>query len=427
MLYQLIKIFYNLSAVFLLLIFFYKIYKEKYLIITSLVFWMGFFYFCYVAFPCFFIEEINKNWNFESETLTYSRIIAFIYNLFFMFVVYRFACGDKTLENSIILKNRYKIIYQLSIFIQIVSIVLIIFAIFGLLNVIRNTSGYRAYFIIRSEAESLEAKYHLRMFLYLLIASSFYLFEKRKKIIFFIPLIGIVLFETLAGKRTTAFIVLIYLYCMYALERKKLALKIIIPVMIVLLIGVLFSRAEAINTSVNAFVIFGEFFETFTTIPYIIEHNMIGSGFNLERILADYTFASFLPGSIKLNLLSYKSVGSEIAAIIGRGYGLASVFITEQLYEFGYFGLLTAIIVPFFIVWVDKKIYGSENILIKIIFIFQLRLYIREGIPQFMVTFFIFIVYFALFYFLKKSKLDLNKTVLRKRCQRMSILKYFYK
>lgn len=427
MLYQFIKVFYIISTILLFLVISYKIYKEKYLIVTSLVFWMGFFYFCYVAFPCFFIEEINKNWNFTSETLTYSRIIVLIYNLFFVIILSKITLGDKSLKNSITLKKRYKMIYQLLIFIEIISVVLITFSVLKLIIIRQNTSGYRAYFIIRSEAESLEAKYHLRMFLYLLIPASFYLFWKNKKVIFFAPLIGIVLFETLAGKRTTAFIVLLYLYCLYVLVKKKLSLKIIIPLMVVLLVGVLFTRAEALNTSVNAFAVFGEFFETFTTLPYIIEHNMIGSGFDFERILSDYTFASFLPGSIKLNLLSYKSVGSEIAKTIGRGYGLGSLFITEQIYEFGYFGLLTTTIIPFIVIFLDKKLCGSENFLIKIVFIFQLRLYIREGITQFMVIFYILIIYFALFYFFRKDELSLNKTISIKYHKRLHVIKYFCK
>lgn len=427
MLYQFIKVFYIISTILLFLVISYKIYKEKYLIVTSLVFWMAFFYFCYVAFPCFFIEKINKNWNFTSETLTYSRIIVLIYNLFFVIILSNITIGDRLLTNSITLKKRYKMVYQLLIFIEIVSVVIITFSVLKLIIIRQNTSGYRAYFIIRSEAESLEAKYHLRMFLYLLIPASYYLFWKHKKVIFFASLIGIVLFETLAGKRTTAFIVLLYLYCLYVLVKKKLSLKIIIPLMVVLLVGVLFTRAEAINSSVNAFAVFGEFFETFTTLPYIIEHNMIGSGFDFERILSDYTFASFIPGSIKLNLLSYESVGSEIAKTIGRGYGLGSLFITEQIYEFGYLGLLTTTIIPLFVIFLDKKLCGLENFLIKIVFIFQLRLYIREGITQFMVTFYIFIIYFALFYFFRKDELSLNKTISTKYHKRLHVIKYFCK
>ena len=403
MIYDTIKIIYDTSSIFLLLTLAYKVYREKYLIVTSLVFWISFFYFCYFTFPCFFIEEINSNWNFRQSTLSYSRGIVFIYNMFFIFYVFAFCRGDMKLKDKFEIKQRYEIVYQIAYFLEFIGWLVIIFSVLSLINIRRSTSGFRAYFIIRQAAETMEAKYHLRMILYLLVPSSFYLFLRYKRIALLLPLVGIVVFESLAGKRTTAFIVLIYLYILYVLLKKKLALKIIVPVLLVLLVGILFARADALDSKVNVFIVFGEFFETFTTLPFIIEHNLIGQGFDLERCLSDYTFASFLPGSIKFFLISYKSVGSEIAKIIGRGYGLGSSFIVEQFYEFGFAAFFTVMFIPVCIVVLDKKLRGAENLLIKIIFAFQLRLYIREGVPQFMVSFYIFVMYFAFFYFLKKK------------------------
>ena len=394
-----IKIIYELSFLFLLLTFILSVNRRKYLIVSSLIFWISFFYFCYIAFPCLCIDEINKRWSFSEKTLTYSRILVSFYNLFFSIYLYCFTKIDKKLKENIKIRKIYNYIYLVSYTLELLSTIILLLSILKLITIIRNDKTYLAYFNIREAAELMEAKFHLRLFLYLLISASFYLFHKKRKLIFFVPLVLVVVFETLAGKRTTAFIVLLYLYILYAVSRKRLALKLIVPVMLILLIGVLFSRAEAIGSKLDLNIIFGEFFESFTTLPYMIEYNLIGSGFKIERVLADYTFASFIPGTIKTHLISYQSVGNEIAEIIGRGYGLGSNFIFEQLYEFNIFGLITSLIIPLVLIYIDKKLKGTDNIIIKIVFVFQLRLYIREGITQFLIIFYILILYFGVFYF----------------------------
>ena len=403
MLGLIIEILYNLSVLVLFLIIIYKISRERYLIVSSLVFWFIFFYFCYLAFPCLFIEEINKRWFFSQLTIDISRCIVFIYNLSFSFILFSFCYGDKTLSEAFLLKQRCLFVYQAALFIEVVSTCVILFAVLKLINIRSGISGLRAYFLIREAAESLEAKYHIRMILYLLISSSFYLFWYKRRIRYFLPLFGIIIFETLAGKRTTAFIVLLYLYVIYAISRKKLALKIIIPIMSVLLIGVLFVRAKALESEMGLSVVFGEFFETFTTLPYIVEKDLFGKGFLLERVLSDYTFASFLPGMLKVNIISYLSSGSEIARYVGKGYGLGSNFISEQIFEFGLVGYITVFFVPLIIIYFDKMLKGINNLIIKIVFIFQLRLYVREGISQFMISFYIIILYQSFFYFLRRK------------------------
>ncbi len=413
-----VKILYIISIIPLLWGIIKMTYKRKYQVVTSLVFWMSFFYFCYIAFPCFFIEDINCKWGFSDNTITFSRCVVFFYNLFFAFLIFCFCKGDDTFKNEILVKPRYKIIYQLSYLVEWASIIVVSLAILRLINVRASAEsvGSFSYFIVRNAALRLEAQYHIRMFLYMLIPASFFLFQQKKRLLFFLPLVLVAVFETLANQRTTAFIVLIYLYILYVITQKKLALKIIVPIMSVLLVGVLFVRAAALGTELNWTMVFGEFFETFTTLPFIIEHNLIGRGFNLERIIADCTYASLLPGSIKLSLLSYESVGVELSHLVGRGYGLGSNFISEQIYELGYIGFISSLIIPFLVVIIDKWLRGADNLLVKIIFIFQLRLFIREGITQFTVILYIFLVYFAIYYIFRKKKHVTPNVLLRNIC-----------
>lgn len=403
MFFEIVKLLYNISFLIILLTILLEVCKKKYLILVSLVFWFSFFYFCYIAFPCFFIEDINLRWNFSDATLNNTRIIVAIYNIIFSFYLYKFSIIDKSLKNEVCLTQRYDIVYQVAKILELLGCLIILVAIFKLMNARNNATGIRAYFIIREAGKDLEAKYHLRLLLYLLLSSSFYLYSRRRKVIFFTPLILIILFETLAGERTTAFIVLLYIYIIYAVLKRTLALKLIIPLVFLLLIGVLFSRASALNVKLDLNIIFGEFFETFTTLPYLIEHSLFGFGFNFERILSDYTYVSFIPGTIKENLVTYLSVGGEMAEIIGRGYGLGSNFIFEQLFEFGAIGFLTSLIIPLLLIIFDRRLKGWNNLLINILFVFQLRLYVREGISQFMIIFYIFIMYFAFFYFMHKK------------------------
>lgn len=403
MFYYIIKYLYCFSFFGLVFAFLLCVKKNKYLIVTSLIFWLSFFYVSYIAFPCMFIEHINLRWKFSNSTITNCRLIVLFYNIFFVFYLYVFCKRDVTLTDGLIIKQRYDFIHTLCLFINLFGCIVIFLSCWKLFTFRKTVTGYRAYFLIRAEAEQMEAKYHLRTFLYFMISSSFYLFKKNKKLINFIPLLLIILFETFAGKRTTAFIVILYLYIIYAIIYRKLALKIIIPIFVILLIGILFTRAKALGSKLDYNIIFGEFFETFTTLPYLIDNKLFGFGFNVERILSDYTFSSFLPGFLKEKILSYTPAGSELAKIIGRGYGLGSNFIFEQLYEFHYFGFLTSLIIPLLLIYIDKKLVGTENIIIKIVFVFQLRLYVREGITQFLIIFYILILYFSVFYFFHKE------------------------
>lgn len=398
-LYETIRLLCNFSTFLLLIGIISKVIKEKYLIVTSLVFWFTFFYFFYISFSCFFIEEINTRWNFSNQTLSLSRVLVFFYNIFFTFLITKCCNVDKTIKQEIVIKERYSFVYILALAIEFFASFVIIVAILKLVSLRRATTGVAAYFKIRDYAGILEKSFHIRLFLYLLLSSSFYLYMKKRRIVFFMPLFLIVTFETLANQRTTAFIVLLYVYVMYVCIKKKLQIKIIVPLLFLLLIGVLFTRAAALMMNVDVNIVFGEFFETFTTIPYMIEHNLMGAGFNLERALCDYTFATFIPGSIRLAIASYKSTGAEMAMIIGRGYGLASNFIFEPVFQFGYLGFFISLFIPLLLVEFDIKLKGWGNLLIKVLFIFQLRLYIREGITQFMITFYIFLTYCGLFYF----------------------------
>lgn len=427
--FDIIKYLYNISTILLLFVIIYKIQKEKYLIITSLVFWCTFFYFCYIAFSCIFIEEINKNWNFSLKTINITRIIILFYNLFFSLFTYYCCYADKTVCMPIILKERYAIVYNIAKVICFFGTFVIIIAILQLIKVRKITTGFQAYFKIRESAGILAAKYHIRLFLYLLISSSFYLFCKNRKLMYFLPLLLIVLFETLAGQRTTAFVVLIYLYIIFVCTKKTLALKFIIPLLGLLLVGILFARAEALAVKINVLMIFGEFFETFTTIPYLIEYDLFGVGFNFERVISDYSFVSFIPGFLKVSLVSYPSTGAEMAKIIGRGYGLGSNFIFEQFFEFGYLGFFSCLFIPLLLFSFEKRLKGWGNLIIKIIFIFQMRLYIREGISQFMILFYIFLMYCGFFYFMKKDilvrQLNVKSNINRYKIKRLKFFKGF--
>lgn len=408
---MLVQLIYNSSVFFLLFVILWKVWKQKYLVVNNLCFWFVFFYFCYISFPCFFINEINKEWGFSVETLSKTRLLVAFYNFVFgmLFGLLGKKYNVNYEKNKLVMSTSYKLVYQIGTFIEYLGLIVLVYAVYKIYSY-RSGKSFVYYQKIRDFGGSLEKTLHLRLFLYLLLSSSFYLFYSSRKIKHFIPLVLMIVFETLCNQRTTAFVVIIYFYCMYALNKKKLQLKIIVPILMFLLVGVLFVRnsflSNAKSNSLPLTMIFGEFFQTFVTLPYIIENNLFGNGFGLERLAVDYVFGSYIPGSLHTLLMSdYVSTGGEISHIIGRGYGLANNFVTEALYNFSVIGLL---IVPisYLVFYLIDELCKNDNdkLLIKVIFVFQLRLFVREGICQFHIAIYIILMYISFFYFLTKRK-----------------------
>lgn len=397
-----VKLINDVSAIFLLAVIIYKLIKQKYHIVNNLCFWFVFFYFCYISFSCIFIEEINDNWGFSDRSIMLTRMLVTFYNLIFGFA-YAFLGKCNYIEDKISITPRIKLTYQLAVLAEIMGTFLFLLAILEMLR-FRQGKSFAHYEKIRNYGVFLEGKYHVRTFLYILISSSFYLYYKDKKLIWFIPLFLVVMFETLCNARTTAFVVLLYLYTIYVMNRKRLELKIMIPICMGLLIGVLFVRNAFLSggkgTKIPLNMIFGEFFETFTTLPYIIDNDLLGNGFKLDRILCDYTFGFFIPGGLRTKIFSnYVSVGGELAHVIGRGYGLGNNFISESLFEFNVGAILIVPMYFFLFYLIDRRINNSQMLIFKVIFIFQLRLFIREGIPQLMLSLYIILIYVCFFYF----------------------------
>jgi hypothetical protein len=78
-------------------------------------------------------------------------------------------------------------------------------------------------------------------------------------------------------------------------------------------------------------------------------------------------------------------------------------FITELLYLYGFAGL---IIVPFYFIlfyFLDNYLSNNNQFILKFIFIFQLRLFIREGIIPIEAAFYIIGMYVIVPYLFSKK------------------------
>jgi hypothetical protein len=172
---------------------------------------------------------------------------------------------------------------------------------------------------------------------------------------------------------------------------------------VLLLIGVLFARSEAVGKNQKfILIVFGEFIETFSTLPYIISEDLAGKGISVDALYQVY-ISGLLPGFLKSAIGGY-SIGVELALRIGRGYGLACNFLTESLYLFGINGLFVIIPGFYLLFHVCDKYLNSDNcFLLKLIVILQIRLFVREGFPQLAVSLYIIMMYLIIPYCLSKK------------------------
>jgi hypothetical protein len=196
--------------------------------------------------------------------------------------------------------------------------------------------------------------------------------------------------------------------------RKNMKLYIVyaVPVIILLLVGVLFVRAKGVidhqEEKISMNLAMGEFTNTFVTLPYIISRNMFGYGFTLEYQTRQI-FEGFIPGFLKEILWKENTLGEEIAEHIGRGYGLANNFITELLYLYGLPGLFFIVFYIILFYYLDYKFVSDKYFIFKVICIFQLRLFVREGYTYITSTVYIILMYAFIPYLFSQKNLEIKR------------------
>lgn len=363
--------------------------------------------------PVLFLHTVEINpdlfgyFSFSMETLVQSQIIIAMESMILLilnanYVPQRFLNGFSVL-------SRPKSVYALCKIIVFIFVITSCIALFAIINAIKANGFIKAFFLLDELGDKYRKLFKFQTLRYVSVVCVFYLFLKKKKFSLFLVFVPNIFFEVLAGKRTTAFLYILFVYIIYVKIYDKPRLFVIGSIFVSLLMSVLFSRMGSLNNgnlSLDLIVasMLAEFINTFLTLPYILENDLTNC---LEFPHVLYNLVSpILPGFIKTNIMqssNFDEIGALLAGDIGKGFGFGSNCITYDLYSFGIFGLLCLPIMFVLICSLDRVISKDCNFMLRFFLIYQLRLYMRQGYESLAIVLFIAIFYNGLFYYLHRK------------------------
>jgi oligosaccharide repeat unit polymerase len=359
--------------------------------------------------PVLFLDAVLNNpdlfesWFFSEATLLKTHGIILSVNII-MFTL-GIALKIASINPGLSLNVRYNIIYKVSYLIIFIFFIGSVFSLYQLIDIILTNGYLKFHFTLASQKEKLVGIFHFNTLRYLVLGAFFYLYAKTKKRKFFLVLLPYIFFEMLAGGRTTSFIFILFIYLLLVKETGKIYLNRIFVILLLLLVSVLFSRSASLGrTNFDLLIIssmaFGEFINTFLTLPFIIENE-----YYLFRPFEEILFSLYsgvLPGFIikgTYDALSSEEVGATIAAEIGKGFGLGSNAISELIINYGFSGIIFFPCLYLLISYIDNKTLRDSSFLIRFFLIIHLRLYMRQGFASLISVVYIFIMYLSIFYF----------------------------
>jgi hypothetical protein len=238
------------------------------------------------------------------------------------------------------------------------------------------------------------SQYRLKIFAYIICTCTIALYLRFRKIWLLFPLCVIVYLGVISGKRTEIFIVTAAIISIVSLLRPhRSSIPLYCIVLFCLMVASLFVRldykiSDIIENDIVLFAVLSEFFSTFITLPYVIENNIqISNPINYLLQFWNSIVYVWLGPFRGLILMDFKSVGSIMAADIGKGYGLAQFILSEMSYYFSWFGLFIAPFLVFFgFHWLFRIIFRFNSIFFKLVSLALMpvfiRLVFREGIAN---------------------------------------------
>jgi len=384
-----------------LLLFLFKYAKYKYNFFQSIVCWFMMYYFFYGLVPCYFLDTIVKDQRlFLTETdITVTRTIIIFVSLFLLMA---FAAAKQKISNGELNDGKgFEILYIMSSAVMPFALILSGYGVFRLVILIKNSGYIGSYFTLRETGNELMKTLKLKQLTYVLLPLTFYSYMKTKRKIWFLWIVMFLVFETLKGTRTNAFIYILFLYLLISRIRRKTYILYFGIIFFILLVGVLFTRVNAITsgkeTNLSFMLIGAEFGNTFSTLPFIIHHNLCGSGFSLDTQLKEIVFG-FMPGFIKESWNF--SIGGDLATMMGGGYGRACFFITELVYLYGIAGVFLVPVFFLLFYFIDRHLSADNMFIFRLIAIFEMRLFVREGMVNISSAMYIMLLYILVPYLL---------------------------
>lgn len=339
----------------------------------------------YLLLPSYFAEEVRYyyKWSFSDEDIFYANFLVANCALFFSLLLLKF----NTMRLKFDTKEK-----QVSLPIKIIWLLVTIYLLYVVVNKYINGELF-----FNTNYLGTQDTYKLKNIAYLLITVSILYYDSVRKFYVFIPNILIVILDLLGGSRTTAILVLVPLFITYSIYKSKTYIaQMFLLLSLMIIVGILRSSVDEVANIPWYIKVLGEFRETYLTIPILISNeNFVGHG-NIFDWFSSISTPLLQPLRETLSN-EFNFSGIYAANEIGRGYGLASNFITDSIF-YGYWFLLITLFFMTVIFYSIYKLVFRLSFIYVIVFcsylIIFIRLIVREGLYySFFTMIFILIVY----------------------------------
>lgn len=340
----------------------------------------------YLLLPSYFVEEVRYyyEWDFSDQDIFYTNLLVANCTLFFSLLLLKFNKIRLKIDNQKIqASGSIKIIWLL---------------VTGYLLYVLTIKYINGGLFFNTNYLGVLDTYKIKNIGYLLITISILYYASIRKFYVFIPNILVVILDLLQGSRTTAILVLIPIFITYSIYKSK---TYIVPMFLLLclmiVVGILRTSTDIEVSNIPWYIkALGEFRETYLTIPILISNeNFIGHGNIFDWFSSIST--PFLQPLREALINEFNFSGIYAAVEIGRGYGLASNFITDSLF-YGYGFLFVTLFFMITIFYCIYKLMFKLPVIYILIFssylIIFIRLIVREGLYySFFTMIFVLLIY----------------------------------
>jgi hypothetical protein len=278
---------------------------------------------------------------------------------------------------------------------------------------------FNVYSNFRENAEIIRKKYRLQSMATFYLAALFYHYVKKKQMTaYFLPLLLLSIFDIVCGTRSDILLYALILFVTNVRLKKKAYIMQLSIIMIIVLFSALFMRifffagdkhATKLTVVENVVGVMNEFNNSFITLPLLIERNIYND--DSEYALLEsfrWIFPTFINNIITANTRFDNMTVTIAQSVLHKQTMMYTVnYITQSFYFLGFLGFPLVVGAFILIIGFDAILRSDEFLLIKIMFIYWIRIFIRVGWRGICYFFYVCIVYLFIFVFHKsKNKLS---------------------
>lgn len=305
------------------------------------LFYLVIFSSLYLLLPLVYIDFVFAvtSWDVEQSIVNQAYFWSIWYVLVFT-IFYKLSI-DHQYKYSSILPSRLAV--NCSFFIWISLSILLVFIILVYCPTIYAVKSDRG-LAIQIYDSTINARFKLRILLYIHLATMFILFWKSPDFLYLFPCIFYAIIDYSHGGRTVTVMVLSFVYLLIILKTNKTYIRSALIIVFFLITVGLLQRSSSSDFLWNLYMAGAEFSNTYLTTIYVLQHpDYMHNGFDYMIV----SISKLFPGGVVDKMMGFGEwYGEVLSDKINMGYGLAGNLITEALI---YGGKLFAFFNPIFI------------------------------------------------------------------------------